>query len=181
MLSSLCVFCGSSRGVDARHAAMATEVGALLARRAVRLVFGGGAVGLMGAVADAALAGGGQVIGVIPTKLVERELAHRALTELIAVDTMHERKARMATLSDAFMVLSGGLGTLEELFEVWSWAQLGFHRKPIGVLNVGGYFDPLRTLMEHTCEGGFMRRQDLEWVVFDDDPERLLARLAERV
>jgi len=129
---------------------------------------------LMGAVADAALAGGSPVIGIIPTKLVERELAHQGLSELIAVDTMHERKARMAALSDAFLVLPGGLGTLEELFEVWSWAQLGFHKKPIGILNVGGYFDPLRTLMEHACESGFMRRHDLEAVRFDDDAERLL-------
>jgi uncharacterized protein (TIGR00730 family) len=159
---------------------VALEVGSLLAKRGVRLVYGGGSRGLMGTVADAVLAGGGEVVGVIPHKLAGKEIAHQGLTELVGVETMHERKAQMANRSDAFLVLPGGLGTLEELFEVWSWAQLGFHQKPIGVLDTHGYFRPLRDLMEHAAESGFMRRADLEHVTFDEDPERLLDALAER-
>ena len=131
----------------------------------------------MGAVADAVLAAGGEVIGVIPHKLAGKEIAHQSLTELVAVETMHERKAQMANRSDAFLVLPGGLGTLEELFEVWSWAQLGFHQKPIGVLDTHGYFQPLRDMLEHATTSAFMRREDLELVTFDDDPERLVDRL----
>jgi uncharacterized protein (TIGR00730 family) len=179
-MRALCIFCGSSPGNEPAHAAVARDVGSLLARRGVRLVYGGGSNGLMGAVADAVLAGGGEVTGIIPRKLVERELAHARLTELVSVDTMHERKAHMSNLSDAFLVLPGGLGTMEELFEVWSWAQLGFHRKPIGVLDTHGYFRPLRELMEHAVTSAFMRRADLELVTFDDDPERLLDALAAR-
>lgn len=177
MLRALCVFCGASPGKEPAHVAVAREVGSMLARRGVRLVYGGGSGGLMGAVADAVLAGGGAVTGIIPHKLAGKEIAHQGLTELVAVETMHERKAQMANRSDAFLVLPGGLGTLEELFEVWSWAQLGFHQKPIGVLDTHGYFRALRDLMEHTTESGFMRRPDLELVTFDDDPERLLASL----
>jgi uncharacterized protein (TIGR00730 family) len=118
---------------------------------------------------------------VIPEKLADRELAHPGLTELIQVETMHERKARMAALSDAFMVLPGGLGTLEELFEVWSWAQLGFHRKPIGVLSPGGYFEPLRELLEHSVRSGFLRKTDLELVKIEDDAERLIDDLRARL
>jgi uncharacterized protein (TIGR00730 family) len=176
-MRALCVFCGSNPGKEPVHTSVARDVGSLLARRGVRLVYGGGSNGLMGAVADAVLAGGGKVTGIIPQKLVERELAHARLTELLSVDTMHERKAQMANLSDAFLVLPGGLGTMEELFEVWSWAQLGFHRKPIGVLDTHGYFRPLRELMEHATTSGFMRRADLELVTFDEDPERLLDAL----
>jgi uncharacterized protein (TIGR00730 family) len=176
-MRALCVFCGSNPGNEPAHVAIAREVGSLLARRGVELVYGGGRNGIMGAIADAVLAGGGKVTGIIPQKLVERELAHARLTELVSVDTMHERKAQMADLSDAFLVLPGGLGTMEELFEVWSWAQLGFHRKPIGVLDTHGYFRPLRELMEHATTSGFMRRPDLELVTFDEDPERLLDAL----
>jgi uncharacterized protein (TIGR00730 family) len=179
-MRALCIFCGSNPGNEPAHASVAREVGSLLALRGVRLVYGGGSNGLMGAVADAVLAGGGEVTGIIPRKLVERELAHARLTELVSVDTMHERKAQMAKLSDAFLVLPGGLGTMEELFEVWSWAQLGFHEKPIGVLDTHGYFRPLRELMEHATTSGFMRRRDLELVTFDDDPARLLSTLAEK-
>ncbi len=177
MPSSLCVFCGASPGHDGLALEAARSVGALLARRGIRLVYGGGGGGVMGALADAVLAQGGAAVGVIPRSLADRELAHAALTELHYVDTMHERKARMATLSDAFMVLPGGLGTLEELFEVWSWAQLGFHEKPIGVLDVGGYFQPLVALMKHAHERGFLRERDLELLLVDADPERLLSLL----
>jgi uncharacterized protein (TIGR00730 family) len=156
---------------------VAREVGRLLARRGVHLVYGGGGRGLMGTVADAVLEGGGTVTGVIPHKLAGKEIAHQGLTELVAVETMHERKAQMANRSDAFLVLPGGLGTLEELFEVWSWAQLGFHRKPIGVLDTHGYFRPLRELMDHAVTSAFMLREHLDVVTFDEDPERLLATL----
>jgi uncharacterized protein (TIGR00730 family) len=179
-MRALCVFCGSNPGNEPVHTSVARDVGSLLARRGVRLVYGGGSNGLMGAVADAVLAGDGEVTGVIPQKLVERELAHARLTELVSVETMHQRKAHMADLSDAFLVLPGGLGTLEELFEVWSWAQLGYHQKPMGVLDTHGYFGPLRELMEHATTSGFMRRADLELVTFDDDPARLLDALAEK-
>jgi len=177
MRRSVCVFCGASPGRDGLALAAARELGTLLARRGVRLVYGGGGTGVMGGLADATLAAGGTVIGVIPRRLADRELAHPALTELVYVETMHERKARMATLSDAFMVLPGGLGTLEELFEVWSWAQLGFHDKPIGVLDVGGYFRPLVAMMQHAHEQGFLGREDLDRLLVDDDTERLLSRL----
>jgi uncharacterized protein (TIGR00730 family) len=181
MLRALCVFCGSSPGTEPAHTVVAREVGSLLAKRGIRLVYGGGSRGLMGTVADAVLGGGGAVTGVIPHKLAGKEIAHHGLTELVAVETMHERKAQMANRSDAFLVLPGGLGTLEELFEVWSWAQLGFHHKPIGVLDTHGYFRPLRDLMEHATTSAFMRREHLELVTFDDDPERLVAVLGGKV
>jgi len=155
-LRRVCVFCGSSPGRDPRHVEAARELGTELARRGIELVTGGGGTGMMGAVADAVLAAGGRVQGVIPRLLVQREVAHRALTRLHLVDTMHERKALMAELSDAFVALPGGLGTLDELFEALTWAQLGIHTKPIGVLDVAGYFGPLRALIEHAIEGGFI-------------------------
>src|SRR5262245_4943907 len=147
-LTSICVFCGSSRGSRPDYAAAAAQLGELLARRGIRLVYGAGNIGLMGVVADAALAAGGQVVGVIPRMLVEKELAHRGLSELRIVGTMHERKAQMADLSDAFIALPGGLGTLEELCEVLTWAQLGIHAKPVGCLNVCGYFTALGELFD---------------------------------
>ena len=155
-LQSLCVFCGSSVGARPEYAAAAAELGTLLARRGIRVVFGAGHVGLMGVVADAALAAGGQAIGVIPQLLVDRELAHRGLTELRIVGSMHERKALMVALSDAFIALPGGLGTLEELVEVVTWAQLGLHRKPCGLLNVDGYHDPLIAFLDRAVEEGFV-------------------------
>src|SRR5579875_1121481 len=153
VIRRLCVFCGSSPGHDPRYLATARAVGERLARAGLGIVYGGGRVGLMGALADAALAAGGEVIGVIPHALAARELAHQGLTALHVVATMHERKARMSELADAFLVLPGGLGTLEELFEVWSWAQLGVHRKPCGVLDVAGYWQPLLALVEHLNNG----------------------------
>jgi uncharacterized protein (TIGR00730 family) len=179
-LGSLCVFCGSSTGSDPLFAAAARAFGTALARRGTTLIYGGGHVGLMGVVADAVLAGNGRVIGVIPEKLAERELAHTKLSELIVLGTMHERKAKMASLAEAFVALPGGLGTLDELFEIWTWAQLGFHDKPIGLLNVGGFFTPLLALTEHMARSGFVRPQHLELVLADDDGERLLARLETR-
>lgn len=157
VLRRVCVFCGSKRGSDPVFRDEAAALGEAMARAGVGLVFGGGSVGLMGVVADAVLAAGGEAIGVIPERLAAEEIAHQSLTELRVVKTMHERKALMADLSDAFLALPGGIGTFEELFEVLTWAQLGIHRKPIGLLNVRGYYDPLLALLEHAVEQGFFR------------------------
>jgi uncharacterized protein (TIGR00730 family) len=156
----ICIFCGASPGREPRYAALAAETGDALARRGIGIVYGGGRVGLMGALADSALAADGEVIGVIPRGLVERELAHPGLTELRVVETLHERKALMADLSDAFIALPGGLGTLEELSEVVSWAQLGLHSKPFGVLDSFGYFDDLLRFLDHAVGEGFLAPRD---------------------
>jgi uncharacterized protein (TIGR00730 family) len=155
----------------------AREVGALLARRGVALVYGGARRGLMGAAADAALAEGGRVVGVIPHGLWAREIAHTGLSELLVVDTMHERKALMTERADAFVMLPGGAGTLEEFFEAWTWAQLGIHDKPCGVLNVGGYFDPLLAMLDHMVEERFVPLAHRQMILVDEQPARLLARL----
>jgi uncharacterized protein (TIGR00730 family) len=176
VIRSICVFCGASSGNDPRYAAAAAVTGERLARRGVRLVYGGGRRGLMGVVADAALAAGGEVVGVIPRGLVERELAHQHLTELDVVETLHERKARMSELADAFITLPGGLGTLEELAEVVSWAQLDLHAKPIGLLDVGGYFAGLETFLDHAVGEGFVAQRHRDLLLRDDDLDRLLAR-----
>jgi uncharacterized protein (TIGR00730 family) len=177
-LRSICVFCGASTGRDPRYAAAATSVGRTLAERGIELVYGGGRLGLMGAVADAALTAGGRVTGVIPAGLVERELAHRGVTELRIVSTLHERKAVMAELSDGFLALPGGLGTLEELAEVLSWAQLGLHRKPIGALDVGGFFGPLVGHLDHAAREGFVSEDHRDLLLVDVDLDRLLSRFA---
>jgi uncharacterized protein (TIGR00730 family) len=177
-MQSVCVFCGASPGADPAYAAAASAFGALLARTGRRLVYGGGHVGLMGAVADAALAGGGTVVGVIPQSLVEREVAHSSLTELRVVGSMHERKALMAELSDGFVALPGGIGTLEELFEVWTWGQLGLHRKPYGLLNVARFYDPLLAVLDHLVTQRFVRREHRDLVLVDEEPERLVERMA---
>ncbi len=156
-LGSLCVYCGSSTGADPAHGEAARRLGELIAERGVRLIFGGGRVGLMGVLADAVLAGGGSVIGVIPGHLKEREVAHRGATELIVVGGMHERKRRMFELADAFAVLPGGLGTLDETLEIITWRQLGLHDKPLVLVDDGGYWAPLRGLLEHIVERGFAR------------------------
>ncbi|HEX5098008.1 MAG TPA: TIGR00730 family Rossman fold protein [Polyangiaceae bacterium] len=179
-LGTVCVFCGSSTGDDPAFAAAARAFGRTLARRGTALVFGGGHVGLMGVIADATLAAGGQVVGVIPERLAERELAHSRLTRLIVQPSMHERKAKMASLADAFVAMPGGLGTLDELFEIWTWAQLGFHDKPIGLLNTAGFFAPLLELTAHMVRKGFVREANLDLVLSDDDGERLLRRLEAR-
>jgi len=175
-IRSICVFCGASSGRDPAYAAAAASTGETLARRGIRLVYGGGRLGLMGAIADAALAAGGAVVGVIPLGLVERELAHPGLTELRVVDTLHERKARMAELADAFLALPGGLGTLEELAEVLSWAQLDLHAKPIGLLDVGGYFGALEGFLDHAVAEGFIAERHRRLLLRDDDLDRLLHR-----
>src|ERR1051325_8659898 len=156
-MQRLCVFTGSSSGARAAYAEAARELGTLLARRGIGLVYGGARVGLMGAVADAVLAAGGEAIGVIPQALVAKEVAHTGLTALHVVESMHARKAMMSDLSDGFIALPGGWGTLEELFEVLTWAQLGLHRKPTGLLNVDGYFDGLLAFLTHTVAEAFVR------------------------
>lgn len=156
-LRSLCVYCGSRTGNDPRFTATASELGRLMATAGIRLVYGGGSVGLMGAVADAALAHGGEVIGVIPRGLFTTEIGHPGLTELVEVGSMHERKARMAAEADAFVALPGGLGTLEELAEIATWSQLGIHAKPVGLLDVDGYWDHLLAFLDGAVESGFVR------------------------
>ena len=153
---------------------MAGEVGRTIAARGIRLVYGGSRLGLMGVLADAALAAGGVVVGVIPGALVEREVAHAGLTALHQVTSMHERKAMMADLSDGFVALPGGAGTLEEFFEIWTWAQLGHHRKPVGLLNSGGFFDALLAFLDHVEGERFMRREHRDMLLVDTDPGRLL-------
>jgi uncharacterized protein (TIGR00730 family) len=177
-IRSVCVFCGASSGNDPGYAAAAAVVGERLAGRGIRLVFGGGHRGLMGTVADAALAAGGEVVGVIPRGLVDRELAHTGLTELRVVETLHERKALMEDLSDAFIALPGGLGTLEELTEVLSWAQLELHAKPIGLLDVGGYFDALDAFLDHALAEGFVAERHRRLLLRDTDVDALLDRFA---
>lgn len=156
-MKRVCVFCGSSSGRNGRYSEVAREVGRALARRGVGLVYGGSAIGLMGEVADAALQAGGEVIGVIPRALQLREIAHQGLTELEVVGSMHERKARMAELSEGFIALPGGMGTLEELAEVLTWAQLGLHARPCGLLDVDGYYQPLIAFLDHAVAEGFVR------------------------
>jgi len=176
-LSTVCVFCGSSPGARPAYRDAAEALGRVLAAQGRTLVYGGGNVGLMGVIADAVLASGGRVIGVIPQHLVAREIAHTGVTELRTVASMHERKQLMADLADTFVLLPGGLGSLEEFFEVWTWGQLGLHRKPYGLLNVDGYFDPLLAFLDHAVAERFLRREQRELLLVDHDPERLLARL----
>jgi uncharacterized protein (TIGR00730 family) len=149
----------------------------MLAEKGIRLIYGGGNVGLMGILADTCLAGGGEVVGVIPDSLVRHEVAHLGLTELCVVNSMHERKAMMADLSDAFMALPGGLGTFEELFEIWTWSQLGLHQKALGLLNVAGYFDPLLAMVQHGLQEAFLRQKHIDTLLVDTDPAQLLRSL----
>jgi uncharacterized protein (TIGR00730 family) len=175
--SSICVFCGSSSGVRIEYQIAAEQLGRLLAERDVTLVYGGGRVGLMGTLADAALAAGGRVVGVIPKQLCTKELAHRGVTELHVVETMSERKALMGELSDAFLALPGGIGTLDELFEVWTWTQLGLQRKLSGLLNVNGYFDPLLQFLQHAVSEGFLRSQHRDALLVGTHAETLVSSL----
>lgn len=178
MMKSLCVFCGSSPGRDPAYAQAARDLGARLASRQIRLVYGGGNVGLMGAVADGCLEAGGEVIGVIPEKLRDYELAHPGATQMHVVETMHQRKALMAELSDAFLALPGAIGTLEETIEAMTWTQLGYHVKPCGLLNVAGYFDRLLDFLGHMTEEGFLRPAHMGMLIVETDADRMLDRLA---
>jgi uncharacterized protein (TIGR00730 family) len=170
----VCVFSGSSPGADLAYRAAARDLGSRLAERGVEVVYGGASVGLMGAVADAAMEAGGHVIGVIPRSLVDREVAHPALGDLRVVETMHERKALMAELSDAFVALPGGVGTLEELFEVYTWNQLGLHAKPLGLFNVRGYFDGLVRFLDHAVAERFVTPKHRAMLLVDEDLDALI-------
>ncbi len=178
MIARVLVFCGSSPGARPEYAAAADQLGRLLAARGLGLVYGGARVGLMGAVADGALAGGGEVIGVIPRNLVEHEIAHTGLTDLREVSTMHERKALMAELSDAVIALPGGTGTLDELFELFTWSQLGLIRMPIGLLNVAGYWQPLLAMLDHMVAERLLRAEHRDTLLVSRDAGELLDHLA---
>jgi uncharacterized protein (TIGR00730 family) len=177
-MKRLCVFCGSSAGARPAYGEAARALGATLARRRIGLVYGGGSVGLMGSLADAVLAESGEVIGVIPEPLASRELAHPQVGDMRVVGSMHERKAVMASLADGFIALPGGLGTLEETLEILTWSQLGIHRKPVGVLNIEGYYDALLRLLSHAVREGFVRRDCFSLLLFADSPAELLDRFA---
>ncbi len=174
---AVCVYCGSKSGANDAYRRDAEILGRALVKRGLGLVYGGGNAGLMGALANAVLAGGGQALGVIPSALEERELAHRGLTELVVVEDMHARKALMAARSQAFIALPGGYGTLEELFEAVAWSQLGIHGKPVGLLNSGGYYDHLVAFLDHAVERQFLRPHHRALLTVSHDPERLLDKL----
>jgi uncharacterized protein (TIGR00730 family) len=174
---SICVYCGSRRGVEDRFVEAAQAVGRWIGERGGQLVYGGGNAGLMGIVADATLQSGGTVIGVIPRTLVDKEFAKRDCTELHIVETMHERKRIMADRAGAFLALAGGIGTFEELFEVWTWRQLGYHDKPVGILDTAGYYQPLLAFLQSSVRAGFMNDWQMDLVRLDTDPGALLAQL----
>ncbi|MYM83267.1 TIGR00730 family Rossman fold protein [Duganella sp. FT50W] len=176
MVKSICVYCGANAGVSPRFAEQARVLAKVLVERNLALVYGGGNVGLMGIIADEVLRLGGEVTGVIPSALVEREVGHTGLTRQFIVKDMHERKAMMAQLSDGFIAMPGGMGTLEELFEMLTWAQLGIHSKPIGVLNVDGYYDSLVGFIRHATQQGLVRPQHAELMMVESEPEALLRR-----
>lgn len=171
----LCVFCGSSRGYDRRFPAAAHDLGRTLANNGIGLVYGGASVGLMGILADAVIENGGEVVGVIPEALVQKEVAHKGLDDLRVVGSMHERKALMADLSDGFVALPGGIGTFEELFEVWTWAQLGHHSKPCGIYNIAGFYDALLAFLDQVVAAGFLRTGHREMLLVSDRADLLLA------
>ena len=175
-MQSVCVYCGSSPGTDPRFTEEAVRCGTLLAEQGLTLVYGGGRVGLMGAVADAALAAGGEVVGVMPADLVAQEIAHTGLTDLHVVNSMHERKRKMAELADAFLCLPGGPGTFEEIFEQWTWALLGFHAKPCGFVNVEGYYDLMRATIQQMADKGFIAQPYVDMLVYADDTAAALDR-----
>lgn len=179
-LNSLCVFCGSAIGNDSAYGDAARNLGRLMAERNITLIFGGGSVGMMGAVADAVLEHNGRVIGVIPEFLATKELRHPDVADMRIVETMHERKAMMADLSDGFIALPGGLGTFEEFFEVLTWGQLGIHEKPIGLMNAGGFYDSLIRFLDEGKEAGFFRAEHQQLITVTDDPAAMLRELAEK-
>ena len=173
--NAICIYCGSSPGDNPAYLDAARSIGTLIAQRGLTLVYGGGHVGLMGVAADAALAAGGEVIGVIPKDILEKEVGHGGVTELFTVSSMHERKMKMASLSDSFIALPGGIGTLEEIIEVFTWSQLGFHSKACAVLNVEGFYDPLFELLDHMVAHRFLRREHREQLLCAETPEAVLS------
>ncbi|AYM90585.1 TIGR00730 family Rossman fold protein [Serratia sp. 3ACOL1] len=174
MRNNICIFCGASEGNNPAYVEHARQLGHLLATQGRRLVYGGGKKGLMGVVADAVLEAGGEAVGIIPQRLVEAETAHHGLTELEIVPDMHTRKARMAELADGFIALPGGIGTLEELFEIWTWGQIGYHSKPVGLLDVNGFYHPLSQFLQHVADQGFMRHDYLKTLHISDSPAALI-------
>ncbi len=176
-MNRLCTYCGASSGRKPEYLAAANTLGKTLADRGIGLVYGGGNIGMMGAIADAAVRNGGEAIGIIPHDLLKKETPYEGLSDLVLVDSMHERKAMMAKFSDGFAALPGGLGTLEELFEVWTWAQLGFHRKPCALLNVEGYFDPLITFLDGMVSEGFVKKQHRSMLIVEEDVDNLIDKL----
>ena len=180
-MQAVCVFCGANPGADPAFLEGARALGEALAATNRVLVYGGAKVGLMGAIADSVLGAGGKVIGVLPQSLVEREVAHPGLTQLHIVSSMHERKTMMAGFADAFIMMPGGLGTLEEFFEVWTWAQLGLHRKPIGIFGSQAFFSPLLAFLDHLVSQGFVRPEYRQMVTLDEDPNVLLTRLSRSI
>ena len=177
-MKSICIYCGSAEGNDPAFKAEAVRAGTAIAQAGLTLIYGGGKVGLMGAVADAALAAGGDVTGVMPADLVSQEIAHPGITELRVVNSMHERKWAMAELADGFLCLPGGPGTFEEIFEQWTWAQLGFHSKPCGFVNVGGYYDLLRQTIQQMADRGFTTQPYADMLIYADTTEEAITRFA---
>ncbi len=176
-MKSVCVFCGSSSGKGVKHLLAAQKLGETIVRKNLSLVYGGGNVGIMGELANTVLKYNGKVTGVIPENLVKREAALKEVTELVIVKSMHERKAKMSELSNGFIAMSGGIGTLEEFFEVWTWAQLGIHSKPIGILNTDDYYTKLMDFIHHSVEQGFLKKENLDMIIVDTDPENLINRM----
>ncbi|MBK7704285.1 MAG: TIGR00730 family Rossman fold protein [Acidobacteria bacterium] len=178
-MKSITVFCGSNSGFRSEYAEAAKRLGNLFVSDGIRLVYGGGKVGLMGVIADEVMRGGGTVVGIIPDSLERKEVGHREVTELLVVDSMHERKAMMAEFADGFIAMPGGIGTFEEFFEILTWAQLGFHNKPCGILNIAGYYDGLLALCDNAVTEGFLRREHRQLIIEDSDPELLLSKMKE--
>jgi len=176
-LRTVCVFCAANPGAHPVYVERARAMGRYLADSGRRLVYGGGRTGLMGAIAEGALGAGGEVVGIMPKHLVDREVAHTGLTQLHVVSSMHERKALLSELSDGFLAMPGGLGTMEELFETWTWGQLGLHRKPYGLLEMHGFFAPLLGFLDHAVREGFIAAANRDLLVVDDDPARLVERM----
>ena len=176
-MTRLCVFCGTNTGARPEYGTAARELGALLAAEGIELVYGGASVGIMGELADAVQEGGGHVTGIIPQQLIQKEAAHRGIQDLIVVASMHQRKSQMADLSDGFIALPGGIGTLEGFFEILTWGQLGIHAKPCGILNIAGYFDSLIAYLDNSVAEGFLTAEHRETIMVEEEPEALLERM----
>lgn len=175
---TIAIYCGASSGASSEYREASEQLGGFFAQQGIDIVYGGGQVGLMGAVANTALASGGKVYGIIPRALADRELAHGGLSRLEIVDDMHQRKARMAELADAFLALPGGAGTMEEIFEAWTWAQLGYHQKPCGLYNIGNYYQPLVDMVTHMTKEGFIRKEYAEMLFVCRQPQEVLKTIA---
>ena len=176
-MKSICVFCGSSKGINKIFSSTAKKVGRLLVKENIDLIYGGGNVGLMGSLAESVMKKGGRATGIIPEFLMRREHATLEISKLVIVESMHERKAKMSEYSDGFIIMPGGLGTLEEFFEVWTWEQLRLHMKPIGVLNIDGYYNDLIKFLNKAVKKGFIRKEDRDLIIIDDDPKKLLSKM----